>query len=64
MLMVAVLQDNQTLSDPIPVGLDQSFTTNASGTLVFRINESPAQMHDNVGELQLLLINDGGRSRN
>ncbi len=55
MLMAAVLQDNQTLSDPIPVGLDQSFTTNSSGTLVFRINESPAQMADNAGALQILL---------
>ena len=55
MLMAAVLQDNQTLSDPIPVGIDQTFTTNASGTLVFRINESPAQLHDNVGELRILL---------
>jgi hypothetical protein len=57
MLMAAVLQEDQTLSDPIPVGLDQSFTTNASGTLVFRINESPAQMHDNAGKLQILFIN-------
>ena len=55
--MAAVLKDDLTLSDPIFVGRAEIITANASGTLVLRINESPAQMHDNAGELRILLKN-------
>ncbi len=47
----AVQQARTGLLDPIPVGLQARLTPKVSGTLYFRINESPAQLHDNVGEV-------------
>ncbi|MBX3419422.1 MAG: hypothetical protein KF851_17590 [Pirellulaceae bacterium] len=53
MLMAAVLKDDQTLSAEIAIGAGTTFTANAEGVLVFRINESPAELFDNSGELRL-----------
>jgi len=39
------------LLQPIPIGLEATLKPAESGTLYFRINESPAQLGDNAGEL-------------
>ncbi|MDW8037925.1 MAG: hypothetical protein RMI90_07775 [Thermoguttaceae bacterium] len=39
------------LLEPIPIGLQAKLTPPVSGTLYFRINESPAQLYDNAGAL-------------
>jgi len=42
-------------SDPIPVGLTKVITADTDGLLCFRINESPAEMADNEGNLELAI---------
>jgi len=39
------------LLHPIPIGLEAKLRPTASGVLYFRINESPARLSDNAGEL-------------
>jgi hypothetical protein len=41
------------LISPQPVGLSRDITFRAGGTLYFRINESPAKLADNQGELEV-----------
>ena len=58
MLLAAVVDETQQtgstpLLKPIPVGLVGTLQTEQSGTLYLCINESPAGLHDNAGELQV-----------
>jgi|GEM_PF-861492 len=39
------------LLEPIPIGLEATLKPSVSGTLYFRINESPGELGDNAGEL-------------
>ncbi len=39
------------LLHPVPVGLEATLRPTVSGTLYFRINESPASLYDNAGSL-------------
>lgn len=53
MLMAAILNEDYQLSPPIPIGTEATFIANADGAVVFRINESPAELHDNSGKLEV-----------
>jgi hypothetical protein len=44
------------LLQPIPIGLEATLKPSVSGTLYFRINESPAELGDNAGELTVRII--------
>ena len=43
------------LKPPVAVGLGTSFTAEQSGTLYFKINESPSEWSDNAGSLQVAI---------
>jgi len=43
------------LFPPVPVGADGEFTCSTAGNLCLRINESPAAMGDNEGELNVIV---------
>ena len=59
MLLAMVLPDDApigkvpTMPEPIEVGLGTTLVPKKTGTLYFRINESPADWNDNAGELSV-----------
>jgi hypothetical protein len=54
-LLAAVVPDDQpeSLRTPIPVGLHATITPEQSGTLFFCVNENPAELADNEGEIRV-----------
>lgn len=55
-LMVAVLPDDPKFNAvlvPLPVAASRELKFEQSGTLLFRINESPVWLEDNTGELEI-----------
>ncbi len=42
-----------SLATAIPVGLSKIFTPARSGTLYFKVNDSPAELGDNEGGLKV-----------
>jgi hypothetical protein len=59
-MLLCAVRDEQTaarglspLIAPQPVGLSRDITFPAGGTLYFRINESPAKLTDNQGQLEV-----------
>ena len=59
MVLASVTDDEQPLKEttplatPEPIGLDRTLTFRRAGTLYLRINESPAGLADNSGEIQV-----------
>jgi len=53
LLLAAVVPDDQpeALRHPIPIGLKSTITAEHSGTLLFCVNENPAELHDNDGQI-------------
>jgi hypothetical protein len=45
--------ERPSLAVAVPLGLRKQFTPQASGTLYFKINDSPAELGDNAGEVQV-----------
>ncbi len=41
------------MARPVPIGLRRELQFTESGTLFLRINESPAELADNAGQLQV-----------
>ena len=53
-LVGAVLDDDgRGLGDVIDIGLDRTFTAKHSGTLYLKVNDSPGELADNLGTLQV-----------
>ena len=46
------------LAKPVPIGLERSITLSQPGTLYLRINDSPAELADNVGSLTVTIRMD------
>ena len=40
---------------PVAIGLGGTLASEEAGTLYFRINDSPAELNDNAGSLQVTL---------
>lgn len=57
-LMMAVKPDAQTLNrqQAQQVGLSKTITAESSGTLYFRVNESPAGLSDNEGDILISVL--------
>ncbi len=61
MLVAAVSDQSQPLTgvtplaQPEPIGLEREIQFSASGTLFLRINDSPAELADNAGELTVAI---------
>lgn len=58
MLVAGILSDDSkdtTVITPIAVGLGRTITVEKSGTLLLRINESPAKLDDNEGTLKITI---------
>lgn len=59
MLLAAVREDRPESTDlsvlvhPAAVGLQAELTPRKAGTLFLKINDSPAELHDNAGELEV-----------
>ena len=59
MVLASVTDDTQPLKEvtplisPEPIGFDRTLTFRRAGTLYLRINESPAGLADNSGEIQV-----------
>jgi hypothetical protein len=57
MLLACVVPDEPTaaggLASPFPIGRAAEWTAEASGTLYFRVNDSPAELDDNSGSLEV-----------
>jgi len=44
------------LLNPFPIGLGRTFTPTTTGTLYLRVNDSPAELVDNAGELSVQIL--------
>ena len=65
-ILLATVYPHQTgdgrnpFQQPITVGLGTTITPRADGVLLFKINDSPAELHDNAGQLQVRIEPAGG----
>ncbi|GAG52628.1 unnamed protein product, partial [marine sediment metagenome] len=46
-------QDEPSLLSPFEIGTGTTHTPPASGTLYLKINDSPGELHDNAGRLEV-----------
>ena len=67
MLLAAVRPDNPSpgsksaLLRPMEVGLGATIVPDESGTLFLKVNDSPGELHDNAGQLQVKVGRPGSR---
>lgn len=53
--LLAAVDTPDGLQKPIPLGTAGAFTAPATGTLYLRVNDSPAELSDNEGELKVTI---------
>lgn len=60
-LLMAALRDDSAnegltpLAKPVPIGLERTITPSRGGTLYLKVNDSPAELHDNEGTLEVTI---------